>query len=180
MREQLPDTVLATMARTEAALASGRLSPWARARILGLPIALAPAKQTWITVDCLTGRRTIEAMAEPTAEEANPFEVDEKSPKAILRSAPREAVRIVKAFAVAFDVRVVDVLGDRRSFRETRPRFAVYRLLGEAGYTAASIGRALKRDHTSINNGLKRAAILHDTDPDWRKLFDQVRAELAK
>lgn len=179
MVEQLPATIQATMARTEAVLASGRLSPWARARILGQHVELLPAKQTRIIVDCRTGKRTIERM-EPVAEEENPFAPRETKTASILRSAPRAAVRILKACAAAFDVRVVDILGDRRTIRETRPRFAAYRLLGEAGYSGASIGRALKRDHTSINNGLKRAAILHDSDPDWRRLFDQVRAELAR
>ncbi|CAB4167679.1 Chromosomal replication initiator, DnaA C-terminal [uncultured Caudovirales phage] len=179
MVEQLPDSIQATMVRTEAALASGRLSPWARARILGLPIMLAPAKQTRITVDCRTGKRTVERMSPEVAQDRFDL-VGATSAAVILRSAPMAAVRILKTVAAAFDIPVADILGDRRSIRETRPRFAVYRLLAEAGYTIAAIGRALKRDRTSIRNGLDRAELLHVTSLDWRALFDQVRAELAK
>lgn len=181
MAEPLPATIQTTMARTQAVLASGRLSPWARARILGLRLDLPPAKVTRITVDCRTGRRTIESEDPPTATQRNPFERERvTAPAAILRKAPWTMRRILNAVATAFDIPVDDILGHRRSIRETRPRFAVYLLLAEAKYSGAKIGRVCKRDHTSAANGLKRAAILHEDDADWRALVDQVRAELAK
>jgi len=180
MAEQLPESVRAVVARTQAVLNSGRLSPADRARVMGLRIALPFAKETRITVDCRTGERTIEPMV-PVAVRRNPFNLEGATEAAaIMRKAPWAMTSILKAVSAAFDIPVADIIGRARSIRESRPRFAAYRLLAEAGYSRARIGRTLRRDHTSISSGLARAELLHATDLAWRENFDRARANLTK
>lgn len=46
-------------ATREAVLSMNRLNPYDQAKIMGKRVSLPPAKETWITVDCRTGVRSI-------------------------------------------------------------------------------------------------------------------------
>lgn len=84
-----------------------------------------------------------------------------------------ELIRIV---AAKTGIPTSAIRGATRSREYLRCRDVVTRIACEEGHTLEHIGRVLGlRHHTTIMTGRNRAARLFDTDPDFRKLCDNVR-----
>lgn len=161
MPEPRSDFLNDLQARRAAVLNSGRVSPAARAAILGCPIA-------WPTRN-----RTPMIVALPAHEP--PPVVAAKTEPALQVPVAR---RIVEAVAAAFEVAPDGVFSRRRSWDLTRPRYAAYRLLQARNLSTTRIGMLLKRDHTTVVHGLRRALELHDRDLDWRRRYEIAKAAL--
>ena len=90
-----------------------------------------------------------------------------------------------KILAVATEVTGVsceDLIGPRRSAKVARPRHLAYHLvkITRPDLSLPAIGRAFKRDHTTIIHGLKKVALLADQPPFNRWLADPaIHALLA-
>jgi hypothetical protein len=164
-------------ARTAVLLCNTRVSPRARAAILGRPYRMPQAKEHRITVDCRTEKRTVEPIGpvrkpKPTAPVANPFQV-------VIRRNCRPAIVniVVDAICRAFEIDEAHLTAADRTHKAAAARMAAYRLLREVGgYSKSAISRAFQRDHSTILSGLAKAAALHAGDPDWRARFDLALA----
>lgn len=136
------------------------------------------AKIHRITVNCLTGERTVQSVE---AQQVNPFERSAR-PSIVVPSVfrPDGVRRILSVVAEHWGVGVPAILGVGRSQNLARPRFAVMKLIRDRlELSTTAIGRTLgKRDHTTILSGLRRAERLHDNDRDWRRRYDAALAEL--
>jgi chromosomal replication initiation ATPase DnaA len=88
--------------------------------------------------------------------------------------------QIIAAVAEAFQIRPDDITGPRRFSYITRPRFAVYAIAHDAGYSYPVIaGRLGKDDHTTIMDGAKRVPIIAAKDPDYARKYEDLRERLV-
>lgn len=69
-----------------------------------------------------------------------------------------EAQAAITAASIAFGIPEAAILSPRRTKRVVLARFAAWALVRDEGATIAEIGHEFNRDHTSILNGLRRAA----------------------
>jgi chromosomal replication initiation ATPase DnaA len=75
-----------------------------------------------------------------------------------------------------------EILEDNRWDRHVRARFALYAAFRNRGASFGQIGRWMHRDHTSVMNGVKRAAQIAATDQryaDCIKRLTEFRAPEA-
>jgi len=87
--------------------------------------------------------------------------------------------QIVAAAARRFYVYKTNITGFSRVPEYTRPRFAVYAIAHDVGFSYRRIGRALGgRDNTSVSAGKLRALELAETDPDFAATYAALRIEL--
>ena len=153
-------------------------------RILGKRVYVQPAKVHHITVNCLTGVRTV-----TTAVDGNPFGAPRPPivlpafPVAVYRPTvfrPDGVRRILTVVAKHWGVGVPSLVGPSRMRPLVYPRFAAMKLISERmNLSLTPIGIALgKRDHTTIMHGIRRADFLHENDIDWRQRYDAAEAEL--
>lgn len=152
-----------------------RASDSTRRRILGLPPLYLAEKTHAITVDLRTGERTVRCVADWSGWEleAGPA----RSPASL--QARHSFVRIVEAVCAAWGLDPGELLTPSRSLRITRPRFAAFRMVHKLlRWSTLRIGRAFKRDHTSIVAGLSRATELYRRDPDWRRRYRRAHRAL--
>jgi hypothetical protein len=184
-------------ARTAAVLGNTRMSPRARARILGQPYRLPPAKEHRIIVDIRLGTRRVETIEPPHAAKRNPFQPIElpaavlppvpsgviRVPDAIGRIVCRQAARrILAVVANLWEVRIDDLQGPRKHAELVAARHAAYLLIRERlGYSTPLIGRQLgDRDHTSVLQGIRRAHQRLAAEPDWAAKYDAARKAVAQ
>ena len=73
----------------------------------------------------------------------------------------------IKAASLAFCVPVADILRRDRSHRASHPRFAAMKIASDAGFPARRIGRIMKRDHTTVLHGRRRAVEVARADEDF-------------
>lgn len=92
------------------------------------------------------------------------------------------AVRaVIRAVSAAWDVEPGELLSRRRPQRLALPRFAIYRLLTERSrWSINKTSKVLKRDHTSVLHGLKRASELLRHNDAWRERYHAALAELKR
>jgi hypothetical protein len=176
-----PIGIVAEQAAKRAAVIAA--NPHLSDRIMGKKPNPIASKTHAITVNCLTGQRTV-----TTATAENPF----VRPAPIIMPAlpivahrptifrPDGVRRILAVVASHWEIGVPSLLGAGRSHRLTRPRFAAMKLISERmNLSLTPVGIALgKRDHTTIMAGLRRAEYLHEHDADWRQRYDAALAEL--
>ena len=100
-----------------------------------------------------------------------------------VRAGREGTVRQMVAF-VAFRIgcRPVDLLRSRRTKQFATARFAIMWVARKATpYSYPQIGRALGGfDHTSILHGVRRAEVLRETDPTFRRLSDELLAQFDR
>jgi chromosomal replication initiation ATPase DnaA len=86
---------------------------------------------------------------------------------------------IIKAAALQFGVSPGDILGFSRVRQYTVPRFAVYAIAHDAGFSYPRIAMAMGgRDKTSVIAGNLRAAFFAATDPDFAAIYAKLRFDL--
>lgn len=87
---------------------------------------------------------------------------------------------ILRAVGAAWDTTPEKLLSKRRAQRLARPRQAMYLLMRRhTKLSLTGIARAMGfDDHSTLVRGLRRAAVLHEGDADWRRRFDIAEARL--
>ena len=86
---------------------------------------------------------------------------------------------IILATAREFGVGQFDITGFSRDRRFTLPRFVVYAIAHDAGFSYPRIARSIgDRDKTSVIAGKLRAAEFAATDPDFAASYAKLRHEL--
>jgi chromosomal replication initiation ATPase DnaA len=86
---------------------------------------------------------------------------------------------IIKAAAIEFGVSPGHILGFSRERKYTVPRFAVYAIAHDAGFSYPRIAMAMGgRDKTSVIAGKLRAAFFAATDPDFAAIYEKLRLDL--
>ena len=157
--------------KRDAVLSGARISPAARARILGKTVYRMPAKEHRIVVDMKAATRTVE-----TTDYAAPKKAKRKDLRR--RRLQSKYADIMEAVAAAFNVTLNALFGEvkKSDAATSRARFAVMRMIREErGASTPCIGRAIKRDHTTVLSGLKRADQLIGTDRDWANRYHDAR-----
>jgi hypothetical protein len=83
--------------------------------------------------------------------------------------------KIIDAVSAHFAVPRMDLISARRDKYLSEARFAAYHLCREmTPFSYPQIGRAFRRDHTTVMNGIKRAAELM-SDADFAKRVERAR-----
>ena len=154
----------------------------ARRAIMGWPRVWRPEKTHRIEIDLRTGSRVITQEVPPPI----PVVLIEKPPRRIWKAKrsvdgtvmPPDVVRVLDAVADAFGVSDGLIQGRGHNTLHTYPRFAWVALLKADGRSYASIGRAIRRDHTSIMHACNRAADLMAKSTDWRHRYEAAHIAL--
>jgi chromosomal replication initiation ATPase DnaA len=90
-----------------------------------------------------------------------------------------EMQRIILSVCHQWGVTPEDVLKNRRFGELVEPRFAVMLLARELGASYSQIGRALRRDSTTVMNGVRRAIARTDADMHFARRLAVARRECA-
>ena len=69
-----------------------------------------------------------------------------------------------------------DIVGRRGSRSTIKLRFAIFRALRDDGLSVRQIGYRIRRDHSSVLIGIRRAAEMYATDSDFAALCDRMSA----
>lgn len=85
-----------------------------------------------------------------------------------------QAKPLISRAADAVGEPVAVLLGDNRARKLAQARWAVMLVLRHAGWSTSRIGRALRRDHTTVMSGLERGRALMGNDSDFRRLYAVV------
>ncbi len=151
-----------------------------------------PAKVHRITVDCKTGKRTVESgiiVAKPAPKvehtvvrrpEPQPYAKRASVPCAQIVFEGRAELRaIVGAVADAFGLTPQDLLARGRKPLRAQARYAAYLLLRDRmAWSLKTVGCAFCVDHTSVIAGLRRTERLRHV-PDWRHRYEAAHIALA-
>lgn len=62
---------------------------------------------------------------------------------------------IVRAVAEHSEIPVAAILGPRRTEAVVQARWMIFRLAHEAGHSSAAIARAMRKDHSTVLNGIR-------------------------
>ena len=93
----------------------------------------------------------------------------------------RPGRRVLGAVAEVFGVPVGTILSPRRSAPVAAARQAVYYVLREAlNWTLGEIGHFLKRDHSTVLSGLRKAGQRLASDPDFATRLRDVLAQVGE
>lgn len=100
----------------------------------------------------------------------------------VLPVPPRVTVAtIVQAVSAEFGVSERELLSERRMQRSTVPRHAVMALAREmTPHTLSTIGRAIRRDHTSVHYGIQRHEARLAADPEYAAHIRAVSERLQR
>ena len=191
-------------AKRDAALSMVR-SPRDRARILGVPFRLPPAKEHRISVDLKTGAREAEEVISSTAvaiplpprparvpridqdmtlaqriAQARQIQLQRKlgvDPDLCLRTDA-----IIEAVADAYGITTHAIVSAGRHHKVAHPRMAAMKIMRDhKAMSTSRIGHALgKRDHTTVMYGLLRADEFYETLSWWRTRYDHALTALGK
>jgi chromosomal replication initiation ATPase DnaA len=74
---------------------------------------------------------------------------------------------LVKECSTLFKVHVRDLMGPYRYDFVVRARQALFLALRRRGWSYPDIGWFLKRDHSTVIHGVKRALYIAERDPDY-------------
>lgn len=95
-------------------------------------------------------------------------------------SLERPIAKIVRMVADEFEVEVSDILSVSRKIQHVMPRQTAIYLASEiAGQGLSQLGRRFGRDHSTIDNALKRTVKRMAKDPDFAALVWRLRWKLA-
>ncbi len=87
--------------------------------------------------------------------------------------------RIIAATATAFEVSPEELRGASRSRSVARARHVAMALTREiTGASYPEIGRAFRRDHSTVLDGVRRVELLVERDARVAGLVDALRVEL--
>jgi len=157
--------------------------PSHRRRILGQAPRYRPAKTHEIVVDLKTGARQV--VSGPTAAPSAIRVVKPAPPTpavepVVIQAIPRNILsNLVEAAAEAFGVTAYQLYSARRHKPVCRARFACYWLAAvRHNLSLHQIGKPMRKDHTSVLHGIRRARDLYEHDADWRAKYDAVVALL--
>lgn len=165
--------------QAERAAILANVAPRHRAKLRGWAPKPLEAKSHEITVNLKTGERTV---AQPKADPI-PAPAPKPAPKYLDRYArPRgAAMHVINLVAEAWETLPYVLTSPNQSRRASYPRFACYWLMySRVNLSTTKIGHFIRRDHTTILEGIKRAKHLFDHDPDWRRRYDAVVAKLEE
>lgn len=81
---------------------------------------------------------------------------------------------LVRLCADLFDVTTSDLYSWRRVNGVAEARFALYSALHKRGWTKASIGTFMGRDHTTIRHGISKADELSYFRPDYAEKIQEI------
>lgn len=80
-----------------------------------------------------------------------------------------------------FNIPKPDLIWGERSHEIVRARFAVYWAARNGTRLSYSrIARILRRDHSTIQHGVKRAAAMRESDPAFKVITDALIADRAR
>jgi chromosomal replication initiator protein len=82
----------------------------------------------------------------------------------------------IVAAAETFNVHPRDLASHYKFDFLMRPRFALYKALRLRGWSYPQIGRALKRDHTTIIYGVSRADYYMERDAEYAEKIHRLAA----
>ena len=85
-----------------------------------------------------------------------------------------QAKPMISRAAAAVGEPVTVLMGDNRARKLAQARWAVMLGLRHAGWSTSRIGRALRRDHTTVMSGLERGKALMAHDRDFQRLYAAV------
>lgn len=74
---------------------------------------------------------------------------------------------LILACAELFNIHPRDLTGDYRYQFIVRARYALFLALRRRGWSYPRIGKLLKRDHSSVIHGVKRALYYSERDPEY-------------
>lgn len=173
--------------RRDAVLSSARVSPAARARILGRHHHRPAAKTHIITVNIKAETRTVETRdgsrpppsTVPRARKPIPVAA-RPTPPASGTGVPSRR-HILDAVAETFKVTVSALVGPSHDKRSAYARFAAIRLMRDkCKMSYPQIGRALSgRDHTTIMGALRRAEYLLEANAEWAERYHAAELLLS-
>lgn len=83
---------------------------------------------------------------------------------------------IVSRAAAVFDTTVRDILSDSKFREHVRARWAVMLVATEIGYPPTTLGRAVSRNHATVNYGLGEARRLSDRSIAYRNQLTRLRS----
>ncbi len=172
--------------RRDAILSGARVSPEARARILGGRRYTLPVGKTHhITVDLKAGTRTVVTTEPKAAPPPSPIIIP-----ITLRSQRKrmygfnfdQRVRdVVETACEVFDVDPWEMMSADRHQRISRARHTAFSILKKVlRLSLPSIGRVFKRDHTSCLSGFRRSAFLRTTNAHYRHQYRTVMRRLRE
>lgn len=163
-------------AKRQAVMANAPAS--ARRRIMGWPRVWRPEKSHRIEVDCKTGARTVHQHVPPPPPAPQPVRRIWKV-KAKVVQPPPAVLHVLYAVADAYGFSPGIIQAYGRKLPLVRARFAWVKLLRDAGYSYAAIGRGIHRDHSSCMHACDRAADLMAESADYRNRYEAAHIALA-
>ena len=87
--------------------------------------------------------------------------------------------QIIAAVAEAFQIRPDDITGPSARFQHAHPRFAVYAIAHDAGYSYPQIGQRIGgRDHSTVIQGTRRAKVIAAANPDFAEMVRRLRKKI--
>lgn len=179
MRDNQPLGIVAELqAIRNSILSTARMSPAAKARALGRPFCQSPVSKTHrIVVDMKAGTKTVETRyPEPKTVKLVPAP-HRTTKRRYFQSAHSG---IFNAVAEAWGITVFALLSQSQARKAAWPRFAVFRLLRRKGLSLTQIGAIMKRDHSTVLSGLRRAEYMLELDPTWAARYRAAEQALAR
>ncbi len=85
----------------------------------------------------------------------------------------------IEAASRAFNVSTMDIARQDRSLRAARPRFAAMYMARQWGFSFPRIGQAMRRDHTTVISGARRAIDLARGDEDYALRLSAAMREVG-
>lgn len=164
-------------AKRDAILAGCRISPAARARIMGQAPLWQPVEKVHrIVVDIPAHTRTVATTDYTVKPEPKP---KRRSPMK-RRYIREEHAPILDAVADAYNVTIYALLSPLQNRDVAYPRFAAMALIRKLGWSTAQIGKAFRRDHTTAMHALNRADWLLANDPEWADRYHAAERALGE
>ncbi len=156
-------------------------TPSLRARILGVPVPTLAKPVDLAAGGVLLGapvRRTVE-VPKPAPEPILPPPRRCHPPFSHRPVPPELFWRALRAVLEAFGVTGVEFWSMGRTQRIAYSRSALSLYLRDLGYSFTAIGDLMRRDHTTILSGARRARLLYDGFAEFRSKYDAA-LELLK
>lgn len=119
-------------------------------------------------------RRDIQALRAQIAE------IEGRSAAPIMLPGGERFRGIVTACAAEFNITLEQLIGESRQAPIVLARFAAMALASRLlGYSLPRIGRLLRRDHTTVLNGIRRITAMAEDDPALAARLDRLAASLT-
>lgn len=123
----------------------------------------------------------IQARRQITLLRAKIAEIEGRSAVPVMLPPGERFADIVTACAAEFGVTREQLIGESRQASIVLARFAAmalgHRLLG---YSLPRLGRLLRRDHTTVLNGIRRMTAMTQDDPHLAARLDRLAASLTR